>query len=65
LIVGSICFGVGWGLAGLCPAPVYTYLPLPNIKIPFYWFLSFVIGFRLGSILIAIGDKLFGKKHQK
>jgi hypothetical protein len=52
-------------LTGLCPAPVYIYLPLPNIKIPFYWLLSFVIGFRLGLFLIAIGEKIFGKKAQK
>lgn len=28
LIAGSAVFGVGWGLAGFCPGPAFTALPL-------------------------------------
>ena len=28
LIIGAAIFGVGWGLAGLCPGPALTLLPL-------------------------------------
>lgn len=29
LVLGSACFGVGWGLAGICPAPAVTILCTP------------------------------------
>jgi len=32
LIVGSIFFGAGWGLIGLCPGPAITSLALLNIS---------------------------------
>ncbi len=36
LIVGSLVFGVGWGLAGLCPGPVISSLTLnPTGMLPF------------------------------
>ena len=28
LLVGAALFGIGWGLAGLCPGPALTVLPL-------------------------------------
>ncbi len=30
LILGSVLFGIGWGLAGLCPGPVIASLGLGN-----------------------------------
>lgn len=36
LIVGSLIFGIGWGLAGLCPGPVISSLILnPEGMVPF------------------------------
>jgi len=36
LIVGSLIFGIGWGLAGLCPGPVISSLTLnPEGMVPF------------------------------
>ena len=36
LIVGSLIFGIGWGLAGLCPGPVISSLILnPEGLVPF------------------------------
>ena len=31
LIIGSVLFGTGWGLGGLCPGPAITSLALLNI----------------------------------
>jgi uncharacterized protein len=31
LVVGSVFFGIGWGLAGLCPGPVVAVLSVPAI----------------------------------
>ncbi len=33
LLVGSAIFGIGWGLAGLCPGPALASLPSFNPKI--------------------------------
>ena len=32
LIIGSVFFGAGWGLIGLCPGPAITSLALLNIN---------------------------------
>ena len=32
LIIGSIFFGAGWGLAGLCPGPAITSIALLNMS---------------------------------
>lgn len=43
LILGSILFGIGWGLGGYCPGPALTSLPIldPNI---FAFVLSMIAG---------------------
>ena len=36
LITGSVLFGIGWGVAGLCPGPAFAALALaPNSALPF------------------------------
>jgi hypothetical protein len=32
LIIGSILFGAGWGLAGLCPGPAISSIALLNMS---------------------------------
>ncbi len=32
LIVGSLIFGIGWGLAGICPAPAFVLLGAGSLK---------------------------------
>ena len=32
LIIGSILFGIGWGIAGVCPAPAITLIGLGYIE---------------------------------
>ena len=52
LIVGSAIFGVGWGLAGLCPGPVVGSLFLnPNSIVPFL--LIMLVGLKIGSLIKA------------
>lgn len=43
LIVGSIIFGIGWGLAGFCPGPVVSSLSGGN-HVVLAFMLSMVIG---------------------
>ena len=48
LIIGSILFGAGWGLIGLCPGPAITSLALLNIS-SIVFVLSMFTGFYIAS----------------
>ena len=48
LIFGSILFGTGWGLAGLCPGPAISSIALLNISSVTFVF-SMFIGFYIAS----------------
>ena len=48
LIIGSILFGGGWGLIGLCPGPAITSLALLNMNSVFFVIAMFA-GFFIGS----------------
>ena len=48
LIFGSILFGAGWGLAGLCPGPAISSIALLNISSVIFVF-SMFIGFYIAS----------------
>lgn len=41
LVTGALLFGVGWGLAGLCPGPALVNL-ISGI-LPIYWFIAAMI----------------------
>jgi uncharacterized membrane protein YedE/YeeE len=43
LILGSMIFGIGWGMAGYCPGPSVTALSTLNLD-PFYFVIGMVIG---------------------
>ena len=51
LIIGSVMFGVGWGIAGLCPGPAIVSLGSGQIKA-----LVFVLAMLAG---MAICDRFF------
>ena len=53
LIFGSILFGAGWGLAGLCPGPAISSLALLN-----FYSMSFVISMFLGFYLVKLFDSI-------
>ena len=48
LIFGSILFGAGWGLTGLCPGPAVSSIALLNISSVTFIF-SMFIGFYIAS----------------
>ena len=48
LIFGSILFGAGWGLVGLCPGPAITSISLLNVSSAIF-VVSMFIGFYLAS----------------
>lgn len=50
LIIGSALFGIGWGLAGLCPGPVIASLAFDPFGM-FLFLLVMVIGLKFGNVI--------------
>jgi uncharacterized membrane protein YedE/YeeE len=55
LVLGSLMFGLGWGLAGFCPGPALVAMAAGNDKA-----LIFVLAMMIGMALF----ELFKKKRQ-
>ena len=51
LVFGSILFGAGWGLGGLCPGPAISSLALLN-----FYSISFVISMLIGFYFVKLLD---------
>ena len=55
LVIGAALFGVGWGLAGICPGPAIANLAQPSL--PLLWFLvAMLAGLWLGPRLWRPGQ---------
>lgn len=54
LVLGSILFGIGWGLGGFCPGPALASLGSFELR-PFI----FVVSMFVGMILFKVVDKKF------
>jgi uncharacterized membrane protein YedE/YeeE len=54
LLLGSVLFGLGWGLGGYCPGPAIASLSRPNLAL-----LGFLMAMGLGLLLAAAFGRLF------
>lgn len=54
LIIGSMLFGIGWGIAGICPAPSFTLIGLGYLQV-----LYFIVAMLAGIYLFnqVMGEK--------
>ncbi|ODI96017.1 YeeE/YedE family protein [Acinetobacter pittii] len=52
LIVGTFIFGIGWGIAGICPAPALTLIGLGHFEA-----LYFIVAMLLGMFIYRILNK--------
>jgi uncharacterized membrane protein YedE/YeeE len=57
LIVGSLVFGIGWGIAGFCPGPALVALGMGELKA-----LVFVAAMLGGMAIFEIAESLFNGK---
>jgi len=53
LVLGSLLFGAGWGIAGFCPGPALVALGLGEVKA-----LVFVIAMLAGMALFSVLERL-------
>ena len=60
LVLGSVAFGVGWGLAGYCPGPALTSLLQGGSK-PLVFVLAMIAGMMLYELLERIRSTSPGK----
>lgn len=52
LIIGAILFGIGWGIAGICPAPALTLIGLGYFEV---WY--FIAAMLLGMLIHRLWAK--------
>ena len=60
LILGAACFGLGWGIGGLCPGPFLVMMAVFQTPIHVIWFICLLIGMFLASRL----DACLSKDHK-
>lgn len=51
LLLGSLCFGLGWGIGGLCPGPAIVLFSVFTLQIGLVWFGCLIIGQHLAALL--------------
>jgi hypothetical protein len=44
LVGGAMCFGIGWGIGGLCPGPSIMQTPIFTVDVHLIWFPFFFLG---------------------
>ena len=54
LILGAMCFGMGWGIAGICPGPFVVLSSVSTVPIQLYWGISMVVGMKSASSLQSV-----------
>lgn len=53
LVAGAVLFGLGWGLAGICPGPAMSSLALGNMGV-WIFFASMMVGLGTTNLLICL-----------
>ena len=56
LLIGSALFGIGWGIAGICPGPGIVNLVTLKIE-AFYFVLSMIMGMLLFHFTKSVWEK--------
>ncbi len=61
LILGSVGFGIGWGLSGLCPGPAVVTLAAGHPDLLFF-VVAMLVGLAIGDVLDARWTKAAAKR---
>jgi uncharacterized membrane protein YedE/YeeE len=57
LVLGAFCFGVGWGIGGICPGPALVLLPVFQVQIHVVWFIAMIMGMFIANRVIKLTVK--------
>lgn len=49
LVFGAFCFGLGWGMGGLCPGPFFTLFSVFTLPIQLLWGIGLISGMLVAS----------------
>lgn len=52
LVIGSVIFGLGWGLGGYCPGPALASLASGSLAV-LGFFLMMILGMKIANIVVA------------
>lgn len=61
LIGGAFCFGLGWGIGGLCPGPFLCLWTVFTVPIQVIWGISLIIGQLLAN---QLGEYIKNKQEE-
>lgn len=53
LVGGALCFGLGWGIGGLCPGPFFVLFSVFTVPIQVLWGIGMVIGMVIAAKVAA------------
>lgn len=56
LVGGAVCFGVGWGIGGLCPGPAIMQFSVFTVQIQIVWFGCMVLGQFIAKFIETITE---------
>lgn len=57
LLLGAFTFGLGWGIGGICPGPVFALFPVFQIQIHIIWLASAILGMFIANRIAIYADK--------
>jgi uncharacterized membrane protein YedE/YeeE len=57
LVLGSLVFGIGWGLAGICPGPAVVLLGAGYGKV-----VTFLLAMLVGMALFEAAERMSGRR---
>lgn len=57
LVFGAFCFGIGWGIGGLCPGPFLVLYAVFSVPIQVLWASGLIVGMFIANSLGNYLDK--------
>lgn len=63
LVGGAFCFGLGWGIAGICPGPFFVLCSVFTVPVQVIWGAGFVLGMLSAARVAKMAETNKGNKN--